>query len=166
MGLKDDIYRKFYSMTILFISFIFSFLIMNSNSKPHQEFKIEAGSYSAVEDTTNQQKSRSNISVHQTGTGNTATIRQSGGADGTTEASVRMTGSGNTTEISFNGVRGDAKIDMAGDDNLLLIRPLSIFDIFTLQFSKKPPKLNNNNEAPDDFLMIFRNLEDTLQIHQ
>ncbi len=106
------------------------------------------------------------ISVTQQGSGNTATIRQSGGADGTTEASVRMTGSGNTTELSFNGVRGDAKIDMAGDDNLLLIRPLSIFDIFTLQFSHKPPKLNNNNEAPDDFLMIFRNLEDTLQIHQ
>ncbi len=121
-------------------------------------------------DTTRSENKRSDtagrISIIQQGSGNTATVRQSGGTDGTTEASVRMTGSGNTTELSFNGNRGDAKIDMAGDDNLLLIRPLSVFDIFTLQISKKPSVIINNDEAADDFLMIFRNLEDTLEIHQ
>lgn len=106
------------------------------------------------------------ISVTQRGSGNTATVRQSGSPDGKTEATVRMTGSGNITDLSFNGVRGDAEIEFAGEDNLLLIRPLSVFDIFTIQFRKNLLETNDNDEPARDFLMIFRKLEEVLEIHQ
>ena len=105
------------------------------------------------------------ISVTQQGSGNTATIRQIGSPDGKTEASVKMTGSGNTTELSFNGVRSDAEVDITGEDNLLLIRPLSVFDIFTIQFRKNLLETDSKDESPRDFMMIFRNLENTLGIH-
>ena len=106
------------------------------------------------------------ISVTQKGSENTAKVRQSGGADGETRATVTMTGSGNTTELTFNGSRGDADLDIAGEDNLLLIRPTSVFEYFSIQFKKYIFETDDTKDSARDFMMIFRNLDNTLEIHQ
>lgn len=155
-----DIFKHImtYLSVPVIMGLFFSFSIDKEIFTHHKELTF-------LQDTT-QTEQKNQIKITQQGSGNTATVRQSGGTDGETRASIKMAGSGNTTEISFNGLRGGLEVDLAGENNMMLIRPTSILDNFTIQFREKNSETEDADESENDFLLIFRNLDDTLKIHQ